>query len=169
MKCLKNEKGYSIVEFIFIIALLMIFGFTTFSLLIAGSESYENISNRKEVQSELRLASSYVNMKIRQNDSEGTLSVVKNPYNQTNALLIKERFDQKEYHTWVYFDKGCLWEATLEKGMQLTTDVSFPIATLERFEMSYQPQTKLIQTIVVKNIGEKEMNILTKIKLKSKQ
>lgn len=169
MTYLKNKKGYSVVEFVFIVALLMIFGFTTFSLLIAGSESYENISKRKEVQSELRLASSYVNMKIRQNDVEGVLSVVKNPYNLTDSLLIKEIFDKKEYHTWVYFDKGRLWEATLEKGMILTTDVSFPIAILERFEMTYQPETRLIQTKVVKKLGDKELDILTKIKLKSGQ
>lgn len=164
-----NTNKRTVLEFVFIICLLMIFGFTTFSLLYAGSQSYESLSSRKEVHSEVRMASSYINMKIRQNDEADRLVVMENPYNHTNALRIKELYDGITYYTWIYFDQGQIWEATLEEGMDLTLDMSFPIATLDNFSMSENPQSGLIETTVMKYYKDTPIQISTKIRLRTSE
>lgn len=164
-----HSNKRTIIEFIFIMSLLIVFGFTTFSLLFAGSQSYENISQRKEIQSDLRLASSYVNMKIRQNDIGGKIEVTRNDFNLENSLKITEVYEGIEYITWIYYDSGMLREATLEKNMALSNDLSFPIASLDGFSLGYDKNTGLIQTKVIRNFNDQEMNIQTKIKLKSEK
>lgn len=164
-----HSNKRTIIEFIFIMSLLVVFGFTTFSLLFAGSQSYENISQRKEIQSDLRLASSYVNMKIRQNDISGQIEITKNDFNHNNSLKITEVFEGVSYITWIYYDDGLLREATLEKDMPLSNDLSFPIATLDGFSLSIDKTSNLIQTKVIRKFNDQEMNIQTKIKLKSEK
>ena len=62
-----------------------------------------------------------------------------------------------------------LREATLEKNMALSNDLSFPIASLDGFSLGYDKNTGLIQTKVIRNFNDQEMNIQTKIKLKSEK
>jgi len=98
---------------VMVMLLLFLFGFTTYSLIYAGSETQHRIVDEKNAQVDARIALSYINVKLRQNDSSGLIFVRPNGVNGGNAIVIQYRdeyFPEYDYDTWIYWDRGYLYE-----------------------------------------------------------
>jgi type II secretory pathway pseudopilin PulG len=131
------DKGYTLLELIFVMALLTMFGITAVTLVISGSKAYNAIIAVKNDNAEIRIASSYINMKIRQNDLSGNIRVTKSPVGQGAAVVIEEKAGSAVYETWIYWDSGKLREGYIEQGDTLRNEISFTIAEIDGFSAEY--------------------------------
>jgi prepilin-type N-terminal cleavage/methylation domain-containing protein len=139
-----NSRGYSLIELVLVMALLVIFGLSTFTLVVSGSGAYKNILDKKEANSELRVAISYINMRIRQNDSVDSVRVEKSPFGNDAAIVTEEVIDNSTYETWIFWHEGKLREALVRQGESVTVDISFVIADIDGFSALYNNDKKSI-------------------------
>jgi len=132
----KKAAGRTQVEVIMVFVLLLLLGLCIFTLAVSGTKAYKTIDNRREAQTEVRVALAFIQMKVRQSDKIQSLRIDENPVNQENALVITESINEKVYETWIYYDKGILREAFILSGETPTNDTSFPISRVEGFDIT---------------------------------
>lgn len=166
-KSKENNSGYALIELVLVIALLALFCIATLSLVMTGSAAYKSINEKIDLDSELRVAISYLDTKVKQNDSEGTLSLGSNPAGDGKALIVSEFLGETQYETWIYLSGGKLREVLVEKGEPVLDDLGFEIAEIEGFTAQCDPDGKLLQ-FKVWNTSEVGLQSLdTNISIKS--
>lgn len=163
----RNDKGYAMIELVLVIALLALFGAATLSLVVSGSAAYESINEKKELDSELRIAISYLDTKVRQNDSEGVLALSSNPAGDGPALVVSEIIGQTQYETWIYLSGGKLREVLIEKGEPVLDDLGFDIAEIDGFTAEYDQDKMLLQLNLWSASGDSRQSMDTNIFIKS--
>ena len=104
---LDNRRSTKI-DSVFVIALFTMFAVTAFLLILIGAKQYQHTADTMDSNYESRTISSYLTEKIRQNDSQGQVSIVK--LENTNALSIKTTEDDISYITYIYYYDNALRE-----------------------------------------------------------
>lgn len=166
-KSKENNGGYALIELALVIALLALFGVATLSLVVTGSAAYKDINEKKELDSELRVAISYLDTKVKQNDSEGALSLGSNPAGDGRALIVSEFIGETQYETWIYLSGGKLREVLIEKGEPVLDDLGFEIAEIEGFSAECDPDGMLLQFKVWSTSGDGRQSLDNSISIKS--
>lgn len=128
-----KRRGSVSVETIATLFLLIVLGVGIFSLTVSSTSVYSRIYHGKNLQSELRVALSFVQMKIRQNDLRHAIRVEENPVNGGPSVVIREEFGGEVYETWIYQDDGKLREALVLEGEAPSNELSFEIADVDGF------------------------------------
>ena len=136
MKLIKNENGYSFIETAIVMMLLLLFSLGIFLLAATTSTTYESLVEDKTETEELRIASSYIVTKLRQNDRLDSVTVDYKTLEFSEALVISETITDEIYETWIYLDQGTLRELTLLKDEPLNLDMSFEIAKVDTLKMN---------------------------------
>lgn len=121
----RSRSGYSLVELVLVMMLLVLVASLVFSLTAAGSRAWMRITEAGERRSELRTAMSYIDVQLKKSDSIDSISVRAAPNGSGTALrLVREiknptipDFDQSE--TWIYVQDGQLYELHTLPGMPL--------------------------------------------------
>lgn len=162
---MKKRTGAGMIELILVMMLLILFGLSTFTLVVSGSNAYSATLSEKENLADRRVALSYIENKIRQNDRSKAIEVRKNKLNGGVAIVIKERQGEDIFETWIYENEGVLREAYFKKGTELSDDMSFEIAPIDRFDVRRE-QTLLYVEIGRLKAGKMSTSELI-IKLKS--
>lgn len=127
---MKNNKGYSAVEFVFVMGLLLLFTFGSLLLIKDGSDLYKNIIDRKDAQTDIRIATAYINNKLRQNDVSGAIRLEEIPGGST-AIVVSEMVSGVFYDTWVFSMDGYLKEALVQSNQEMDVKESFEIVKLD--------------------------------------
>ena len=119
-KLSKKQRGYTLIELIIVMAIFAIVGSLIVTLMRSGGKFNEGVQRNAEAQNSARIAMSYINVKIRQNDSLPTQTqeiidsgIKNNVWVVGDELLIY----QGEYLKWkIYFDpsKQTLYEDTYD-------------------------------------------------------
>ncbi len=109
LKFLKSNKGFSLVELIVVMIILAMLGGAVLSLVSSGGASYRKASDNLDAQQEARIAMSYINVKLRQNDRLGAVELVQREINESNVDVLKIEKPTGEYW-WIYFYNGVLYE-----------------------------------------------------------
>jgi hypothetical protein len=107
------EKGSGLIELMMVMALLILFGFTIYSLIYAGSGTMKNIEADKEAQINARIAHSYLNVRLRQNDGQDQILVRENAINDQNAIILRYHDPDDpdfDYDVWIFWEDGVLRE-----------------------------------------------------------
>jgi hypothetical protein len=150
-----RSKGYSLIELIFVMVLLILFGLTSFTLVVSGSSTYKKLTNSRNSNSELRVALSYVNMKVRQNDELNSIRVDNiSSSTGSSALVISKTMGGKPYETWIYCSRGRLREAIVRKGIQPVDDLSTEIAEISGFKVYFMNDKRKLYIEVSKPFGK---------------
>lgn len=139
-----EPNGYSLIEMMIVMMLLVLFGLGIFMLAATSSTTYQKLVEDKETDGELRIASSYLMTKIRQNDRMGAIRIEKSAINSEDALVIEETLGNEVYETWIYVSDGVLREATVLKETMPSDDVSFEVAKVDDVRFGLQDQSILI-------------------------
>ncbi len=144
MKLFANAscKGRSQVETVVVLLLLVVLGSSVFALALEGSNAYGRLDAKKTAQTELRIASAYLQMKIRQYDVLDAIRIAPNPVNQKDSLVISEEIEGQVYETWVYCDEGQLLEAWVLGGTVFNNTMAFPIAQITGCELQWGASKK---------------------------
>lgn len=157
----KNNKGVSKVEVILVMILILLMGLAVFTLVISSSDTYKNVIDEKENLSNLRIASSYIDNKIKQSDEQSSIYIKNNPINGEASIVIVQRVDNENYETWIYLSDKMLKEAYIKQNQDFTDDMSFDIASIEEFVPSINDD---IMEITIS--GNKDSNTFSKRYLK---
>ncbi len=110
----KTHPGRGSLETLFVSVLLLLFGLVAFTLVSAGADSYGRILTEREKNADLRLAASYVTMRLRQFDAAGCIDIEET--SSGPALLLRERQEELALVTYIYLYDGALRELFLEEG-----------------------------------------------------
>lgn len=108
----------------FLVMLLMIaFTVSIALIIIAGKGAFERVSENKKEDEEARIALSYVNKQIRQNDMVGMIEVVEDAVEGHTALRIKHEEDY--LYTYIFYSKGILYECytDLQPTLALSSEI----------------------------------------------
>ena len=155
------------IELMLVMVLIVIFGLSTFTLVVSGNNAYKNIIEKKTLHSELRVAVSYIDMKLRQGDKNDEIQVKKLPNGFDNGIVLQELIDGKTYETWIYMNKGKLREGFILQGTPINDQTSFAIAEIDGFEVQYDKVNGLINFKVLKELNRKKYSFDSIIYLKS--
>jgi hypothetical protein len=139
-----DNKGYSTVELVLVLLLLLLFGVTTFTLIFAGSDTYQRISDNKNAETDARIALSYLNVKIRQNDMAGKIEVKNFPGTGKPALVLHDTRPESDLITWIFWERGMLLECLISEGEIPSSDLSFLIVEVDDFTVSYDEETRML-------------------------
>ena len=129
----KNNKGVSKVDVILVMILILLMGLAVFTLVVSSSDTYKNVIDEKENLSNLRIAASYIDNKIKQSDEQSSIYIKNNPINGEASIVIVQRVDNENYETWIYLSDRMLKEAYIKQEQEFTDDMSFDIASIEEF------------------------------------
>ena len=157
----KNNKGVSKVEVILVMILILLMGLAVFTLVVSSSDTYKNVIDEKENLSNLRIATSYIDNKIKQSDEQSSIYIKNNPINGEASIVIVQRVDNENYETWIYLSDKMLKEAYIKQNQDFTDDMSFDIASIEEFVPSINDD---IMEITIS--GNKDSNTFSKRYLK---
>lgn len=130
----KGAKVPALVEMIMVMTLLALLGITICTLIVSGAEAQKRVISDKDAHMDALVALSYINVKLRQNDAYGKISVEELELNGENAVVIKERGDSYQYDTWLFCYDGKLLECLVEPGGQPSELLSFRITDIARLE-----------------------------------
>ena len=91
MRYKKNEmmhahQGYSLIEMSIVMMLLVLFGLGIFMLAAATTTTYESLVENKSESESLRIASSYIVTKIRQNDRIDSIKIDSNALDRKSVV-----------------------------------------------------------------------------------
>jgi len=131
------RKGTSI-NLVITMLLLFLFSIAALALALSAAKAFRDIEADKRRISELMVALSYLNMKIRQNDCENAIHIEPNPSGEGQAIVITEVLDSVAYETWMYLQDGELREGFVLKGDEVTRDTSSLIVEIDGFDVAFE-------------------------------
>ena len=148
-RLITDNRGGSLVELVMVMLLLILFGATIYTLIYTGGETLAKIIQVKNTQVEARIAMSYLNVRLKQNDASGSITIVQNPADGRNVIVLKDSIDGMEVDTWIYWSGGMLKEALLYPGEALADEPGMytPIAAVSGFETRLNPDGSVTNTI----------------------
>lgn len=170
-KIIKNEKGNSLVELIMVMALLILFGVTIYTIIYSGAEAQNKIIENKDAQTDARIALSYVNVKLRQNDSSGRVSIETFPETGENAIVLKgvDYSGDVPLDTWIFYDDNALYEYNGLSGEEPEKSLSLPVIESDGlvYSVEYDEESNSIKNTITYEYGGESKTISSLIHLRS--
>jgi type II secretory pathway pseudopilin PulG len=121
----RNRGGYTLIELILVMFLLIMVASLVFSLTAAGSQAWLRLNTAQNSRSDLRTAMSYLEIQIKKADEEGAVSIEPDPFFSEPALRLDWIIEnptipgQNKATTWIYLHEGRLYEFYTLPGMSL--------------------------------------------------
>ena len=145
----ENRQRHSI-SGLFTMILLLLFAFSTLSLVLLGSRIYKNGVSYLNRNYTTRTAVAYVTEKIRQHDEKDTVSL--SELDGIPSLLLKDTIDGNSFLTYIYFYDGALRELFIRSSMEPSPDMGSRIVALGDFSVTVSPDLK--DTLLILAAGE---------------
>ncbi len=148
-----NRRIHVSVESIMVILLMIIFAASMSVLIYQGSVTYRNIINNKNEEENVRIALSYVNMRIKQNDISENIVVDTTGYKGQDVLIIHHYGEEEGLMSYIYYYEGYLWECYTDGDLDHT--LSTEIIPLKEMTFEFNDNQKaVITSIPFKNDNE---------------
>jgi len=145
-----NRRINVSVESIMVILLMIIFAASITSLIYEGSVTYRNIINNKTEEENTRIALSYVNMRIKQNDVSNHIEITKNGFDGEDLLTIHHHDEEDGLQSFIYYKDGYLWECYTDT--LLDHSLSTEVIAIQGINFDFVQDTNtIITTIPFKN------------------
>lgn len=149
------------VETVMVMLVLVIFALVVFQLIGAGTSAYNGIIDDKDSMQSARVAYSYINMKLKQNDTQGLIEISRTDFGDT--LVIHS--EDGEYVTYLFFSEGELYECVAAKDMPPAVAASNRITALADFKV--KQNGKAIDIICVCKNGDSLLTVEGTVGLRS--
>ena len=129
----QNHNKQSSFQLIFIMLLFLIIVVMSIMIILLGQKIYENINEDRTDNYEKRVSLSYISNKIRQSDRENSIRIEN--LGDTQALVIRELYDEDYYETWIYFYNDGLYELFSGESIEFNLDDGMKIMDVESFSI----------------------------------
>lgn len=107
-----------VIDLVFPIALFFVFAASALVVLILAADIYASTTNHFQVNDESRTALAYISEKIRQNDTDGALSIA--TIEQTDCIALSQDFNGTLCTTYIYEYEGMLKELFIQNGVSIS-------------------------------------------------
>lgn len=145
-------------EIILVMVLLLLFSISTLTLVATGSDSYINIIDDNEKNSNLRVAQSYIHTKVRQNLEKDAVYITEFPEITGKCLVVKDGYSNIEYETIIFFHDGQMKESLIIEGGSFNPDSSFTIVEIDELSFKILDGNKLsFETSIIEKGKMKSM------------
>jgi hypothetical protein len=137
--------------------LLLAIGVSAFSLVAAESGGYRRLRGTQDEGMNLRIASNYLLMRIRQFNTEGGVSVTETadgPY-----LVLRESIDGDDFETRIYWHENQLMEQFVFDFMPFGTDGGFHIVDLDAFDVGFSECGNMLDIALAYKGGHTRLRI----------
>ncbi len=132
---LTSRTFSSFLEILFITALVLLFGLTTYTLVAVGGDSYGRILSKRDNNSDARVALSYMTTRIRQTDRTTAVSI--DEVNGTQILTLSYPSEDETYENRVYCLDGMLYEALVPAEDPFDPASGEEIVALDAMQLDY--------------------------------
>ena len=156
---MKNKQGYSLIELILVMALLVFLGVGTFTLMAASNHATQRMIDGQDHQAELRVASSYVTTRLRQHDDADAVSIRSHPNLPGEALVIEELYFGEAFENWIYFQEGQLKEVIISPEQEPRDEFGYVIAEIDTFSVTLDPELSGVWVTISLDAEEKERSV----------
>ncbi|MFA6654475.1 MAG: DUF4860 domain-containing protein [Bacillota bacterium] len=160
-----KEKDTSVIA-LFNMSLLLVFTIVCLGVAFSAIRGFQDVQEERDNISELAVAMSYLNARLRQNDCSYAVRIDSSPVGDGSALVITEEIEDSEYETWIYWWAGELVESFIEKGDDRIEEASSPIAEIDGFEVTYD-EPDLVKIHVWCGVGSKNKDLTFKVALRT--
>lgn len=116
------------IEIFFVMALLALFGITTYTLVAVGSDSFHDLIEERDDNASLRVSLSMISMKVRQMDAVDAVKIEKGK--DSDILVITETSDSGKYNTYLFIRDGQLCEYTSDDSAPFDPKSGFELTEL---------------------------------------
>ncbi len=144
---MKRRGGYTLIELVLVVMLLVLVASVVFTLAGTGSRTYLNMTAKQVQTADLRIALSYLDVQIRKNDVRDAWSVRPDPFEGHPALVVEQNFEGGTYLTWIYVRDGYLCELFVDKTTEITDSMGSRIAPVDRMTLGVQDDGSLVVTL----------------------
>ena len=161
----KKHYGKTKLETMLVMLMLIIFSICAYTLVVATASSYEKNQNEMIAKDSLRLATSYIDSKIKQSDSK-KIEIVDIDISDKKAISIQDDVEGVTYQNIIYYKDGYLKELYVEKGTNLSEVEGFDIANIKDISIENKANGLVEISITTADKDSKEYKSKTLIKLK---
>ena len=123
------------IDFLFPIALFLVFASTSLIVLLCLANSYQDIVKTSSRSFETTTTLAYIMEKIHQNDSCEDQSISIDTIDGCDALTISQTIDGKVYHTYIYEFQGELKELFIQDGISASAEFGTTLLKIKHLEM----------------------------------
>lgn len=155
-----RTKRKHIIDFIFPIALFVVFALCALTVLLLAARIYQSTTENSSLNYTSRTGLSYISEKIHQNDVNGNVSI--GELDGTPALLMEQTYDDAVYYTYIYTYNGELKELFVKDNASADLSAGKTILEVETFSMEEAGENLLRFRCVDKN--DLEASIIVSIK-----
>ncbi len=141
-----NKKALSI-ESLFVMVLFMVFAVSMVMMIISGRNSYGKILDEREQAEDLRIATSYLRMKLKQNNQVDSVFTSQSPQLGEEVLEIWQDGEEKQYRTVIYFRENKIWEAYMAAEDEFDFALGEPVIELDMESVHFNRTEKGIWII----------------------
>lgn len=150
---MRRRGGYTLIELVLVMLLLTFVAVSVFLLTGVGSSAYARLSDGRSRASDLRIALSYMDVRIKRIDGIGRVDTVSAPFGGGQALRLSQRLEDTDYETYLYVDSGYLKELYIRKGEALTPDMASDLARADSLQVHFETDRLLAVTLVLQESG----------------
>jgi hypothetical protein len=150
-----------------VMMILALFGITIYTLIAAGADTQKRIMNQKDAQADARVALSYINVRLRQNDAEGRIGVERIDLTGENAIVLRERSKFRDSDTWIYCYEGRIYECMVDPGEQPSDLFSFYVVDADYLDTTFDSVTGRVTNTVYYSYDGEWQNLSSSVYLRS--
>lgn len=162
-----NQRGYTLIEMVLVLFLLILVSFFVFTLTGIGSSAYLRLTDWQNRTADLRIGLSYIDVKVRSHDAAGAIAIRPDPFSGNDALVISRSVGEETYLTWIYVYDGSLFELFVRSDASVNPAMGSKITDASSFSVSTPAQDQLCVTLVCGS-GETAQSRSRTIRLNSK-
>ncbi|MEA4889481.1 MAG: DUF4860 domain-containing protein [Clostridiaceae bacterium] len=145
---MRRRQGYTLIELVLVMFLLILIAFYVFTLTGIGSQTYLRLNAKQNETSDLRIGLSYINVQVRKHDAADALSIRKDPFEGGPALVVSQVLDGETYLTWIYIHDGYLCELFVADQAKVTPEMASKIAAADELHLESGGSDALKVTLV---------------------
>jgi putative component of toxin-antitoxin plasmid stabilization module len=126
---MKRLNINSSIESFLVMILMIVFAVSIMFIIVEGKSAFERVTENKIEDENARIAFSYINKRIKQNDVSGAIKIVNDGVEGYEALSINHG---DGLYTYIFYKDGILYECYTDEipSIQLSTEI-VPVKALE--------------------------------------
>lgn len=164
---METRKRNVSLESILVMILLIIFAVSSCIMIVQGSQSYAAIIEDKENAENARIALSYINMRIKQNDNLGKINFESKQVEGQDALVITHAGEEDGYLTYIFWENGSLWECYTDQATKPSLALSSKIVPLDALDFHYDETDHALKVTIQYQYGKDLMSLESLITLRT--
>lgn len=153
------------IESLMVMILMIAFAIAVSLMITQGSQVFNESLEQKESDENLRIAMSYMNMRIKQNDSSESVLFKQEAVEGNDAIILVHHGEELGFKSYIYYTDGYLYECYTDE--EPTMEMSTAIIASEGIRFEYTLDQHTIKVHYVVKVKEKQQEIEQLITLRS--